>query len=145
MFAKLDVRSWQSRRVLITGGLGFIGSNLAIRLADLGARVTIVDAMIPEYGGNLFNIEPIADRVTVNFGDICDRLAMDWLVRGKDGSLAIESTPNQDCPLMEGKHAILGCDVWEHAYYLKYQNRRPDYLAAWWNVVNWDAVSKRLK
>ncbi len=69
---------------LITGGLGFIGSNLAIYLVDLGAKVTIVDAMIPEYGGNPFNIEPIKDRVTVNFGDICDRHAMDWLVRGQD-------------------------------------------------------------
>ena len=66
-----------------------------------------------------------------------------WLVRGKDGALTVESTPNQDCPLMEGKHALLGCDVWEHAYYLKYQNRRPDYMAAWWNVVNWDVVAKR--
>jgi Fe-Mn family superoxide dismutase len=66
-----------------------------------------------------------------------------WLVRAKDGTLSVESTPNQDCPLMEGKHAILGCDVWEHAYYLKYQNRRPDYMAAWWNVVNWDVVAKR--
>jgi UDP-glucose 4-epimerase len=84
MFAKLDVRSWQGRRALITGGLGFIGSNLAIRLADLGAHVTIVDAMIPEYGGNLFNIEPVRDLVTVNFGDVCDRLAMNWLVRDQD-------------------------------------------------------------
>lgn len=75
---------WAGRRVLITGGLGFIGSTLAIRLAEAGARVTIVDAMIPEYGGNLFNIEPVRDRVTVNFGDICDRLAMNWLVRGQD-------------------------------------------------------------
>ena len=66
-----------------------------------------------------------------------------WLVRGKDGALAIESTPNQDCPLMDGKHPVMGCDVWEHAYYLKYQNRRPDYMAAWWNVVNWDVVAKR--
>ncbi len=64
-----------------------------------------------------------------------------WLVRGKDGKLAIESTPNQDNPLMDGKHAVLGCDVWEHAYYLKYQNRRADYLTAWWNVVNWTAVA----
>jgi Fe-Mn family superoxide dismutase len=64
-----------------------------------------------------------------------------WLVRDGD-KLAITSTPNQDNPLMEGKQAILGCDVWEHAYYLKYQNRRPDYIAAWWNVVNWDAVAK---
>ncbi|HEU4570930.1 MAG TPA: superoxide dismutase [Gemmatimonadales bacterium] len=66
-----------------------------------------------------------------------------WLVRGKDGALAIESTANQDSPLMEGKYPVMGCDVWEHAYYLKYQNRRPDYLAAWWNVVNWDVVASR--
>jgi len=70
--------------VLITGGLGFIGSNLAIRLVELGASVTLVDAMIPEYGGNLFNIQPIKDRVTINFGDICDRHAMNWLVQGQD-------------------------------------------------------------
>ena len=69
---------------LITGGLGFIGSNLALRLVELGAHVTLVDAMIPEYGGNLFNIEPVGDQVTINFGDICDRHAMDWLVRGQD-------------------------------------------------------------
>jgi superoxide dismutase, Fe-Mn family len=66
-----------------------------------------------------------------------------WLVEA-NGKLAVESTANQDNPMMEGKRAIMGIDVWEHAYYLKYQNRRPDYLAAWWNVVNWDAVSKRL-
>jgi UDP-glucose 4-epimerase len=71
-------------RVLITGGLGFIGSNLAIRLVGAGAQVTLVDAMIPEYGGNLFNIDSVKDQVTVNFGDICDRHAMDWLVRGQD-------------------------------------------------------------
>ncbi len=65
-----------------------------------------------------------------------------WLV-SNDGALSIMSTPNQDNPLMEGKHAILGCDVWEHAYYLKYQNRRADYLGAFWNVVNWAEVAKR--
>lgn len=65
-----------------------------------------------------------------------------WLV-SDHGKLSIVSTPNQDNPLMEGKHAILGVDVWEHAYYLKYQNRRADYLGAFWNVVNWAEVAKR--
>ncbi len=66
-----------------------------------------------------------------------------WLVSDGKGDLSIESTPNQDNPLMDGKKAILGCDVWEHAYYLKYQNRRPDYVGAWWSVVNWSEVAKR--
>ncbi|MDQ6781361.1 MAG: superoxide dismutase [Candidatus Eremiobacteraeota bacterium] len=66
-----------------------------------------------------------------------------WLVRSKDGGLQITSTPNQDNPLTQGLTPVLGNDVWEHAYYLKYQNRRPEYLAAWWNVVNWDVIAKR--
>ncbi|HLZ63299.1 MAG TPA: superoxide dismutase [Ktedonosporobacter sp.] len=66
-----------------------------------------------------------------------------WLILDKSGNLAITSTANQDSPLMDGNFPILGNDVWEHAYYLKYQNRRPEYLGAWWNVVNWDVVAKR--
>jgi Fe-Mn family superoxide dismutase len=79
------------------------------------------------------------------FGDACVKRfgsGWAWLV-AKDGKVSITSTPNQDNPLMDGSGTpLLGCDVWEHAYYLKYQNKRPDYVSAWWNVVNWDAVAK---
>lgn len=67
-----------------------------------------------------------------------------WLIND-GGKLSIVSTPNQDNPLMDGKQAVMGVDVWEHAYYLKYQNRRADYLAAWWDVVNWEEVGKRFQ
>ena len=66
-----------------------------------------------------------------------------WLIKNKKGALEITSTPNQDSPLMSGDTPLLGCDVWEHAYYLNYQNRRPDYLKAFWNVVNWSEVAAR--
>lgn len=68
-----------------------------------------------------------------------------WLVRAKDGKLSITSTANQDSPLIDGLHPVMGNDVWEHAYYLKYQNRRADYLEAWWNVCNWNKVAERFK
>lgn len=66
-----------------------------------------------------------------------------WLVLDQSGKLQVTSTANQDSPLMDGLYPVMGNDVWEHAYYLKYQNKRPDYLAAWWNVVNWDVVASR--
>jgi superoxide dismutase, Fe-Mn family len=66
-----------------------------------------------------------------------------WLVLDKNGTLSVTSTANQDNPLTDGLYPVMGNDVWEHAYYLKYQNRRPDYLAAWWNVVNWDEIARR--
>ena len=68
-----------------------------------------------------------------------------WLVRKGDGSLEVTSSANQDSPLMEGNFPVLGLDVWEHAYYLKYQNRRAEYVNAWWNVVNWAEINRRLR
>ncbi len=76
--------AFQGKRVLITGGLGFIGSNLAIRLVALGAKVTLVDSLIPEYGGNLYNIEPVRERLTVNIADVRDEHAMKYLVKGQE-------------------------------------------------------------
>ncbi len=99
----------------------------------------------------------IADAITSSFGSFdafkeqfakagVGRFGSGWAwVVDQGGKLVIESTPNQDSPLMEGKKAVFGIDVWEHAYYLKYQNRRPDYIGAWWNVVNWDEINKRLR
>jgi len=98
----------------------------------------------------------LASAITAAFGDFATfrqqfsdaaatRFGSGWAWLAVDGKkLVVTSTPNQDSPLMEGKTPILGLDVWEHAYYLKYQNRRPDYVSAWWNVVNWDAVAQRL-
>jgi len=68
-----------------------------------------------------------------------------WLARGRDSKLQIMTTPNQDNPLMQGLYPVLGNDLWEHAYYLKYQNKRPEYLAAWWEVVNWKEVAQRFE
>ncbi len=75
---------FHNKNILITGGLGFVGANLAIRLVELGAQVTLVDSLIPEYGGNVFNVEPVKERVTVNVADVRDEFSMDYLVRGRD-------------------------------------------------------------
>jgi Fe-Mn family superoxide dismutase len=99
---------------------------------------TLGDAINRTFGGFAQFKEQFAKACAGRFGS-----GWGWLTLDSKGSIAIESTPNQDSPLMDGKTPILGCDVWEHAYYLKYQNRRPDYVAAWWNVVNWTEVGKR--
>jgi len=113
------------------------------------------EIMSPKGGG-----EPtgkLADAIKKSFGDFAafkaqfadaagKRFGSGWAWLVKDGSkLSITSTPNQDTPVMEKKHPILGVDVWEHAYYLKYQNKRPDYVKAWWDVVNWPEVGRRFE
>ena len=99
----------------------------------------------------------IADAITSSFGGFdklkeevkkagIGRFGSGWAwVIDNGGKLVVESSANQDSPLMEGKKVVFGIDVWEHAYYLNYQNRRPDYIDAWWNVVNWTEINKRLR
>ena len=97
----------------------------------------LAEAIQSTFGGLNQLIEQANDAGVKRFGS-----GWSWLVVD-GGSLAVTSTPNQDSPISDGQTPILGIDVWEHAYYLKYQNRRPDYLAAWWNVVNWPEVARR--
>jgi superoxide dismutase, Fe-Mn family len=97
----------------------------------------LADAISSKFGSFESFKEEFAKAATTRFGS-----GWAWL-SVSNGELEVSSTPNQDSPLMEGKTPILGLDVWEHAYYLKYQNKRPDYISSFWNVVNWDEVSKR--
>ncbi len=112
--------------------------------------------MAPKAGGNPTGA--IAEAITSTFGDFAAfkekfndaglkqfGSGWAWLVRDKEGKLQIVSTPNQDTPLSQGLYPVMGNDVWEHAYYLKYQNRRADYLKEWWNVVNWAEVNRRFQ
>ncbi len=105
---------------------------------DAGGAPTgeLAAAIDSELGGFDKFKEDFAKAATTRFGS-----GWAWLVVDKDGKLAVTSTPNQDSPIMDGQTPLLGLDVWEHAYYLKYQNKRPDYIGAFWNVVNWDAVN----
>jgi superoxide dismutase, Fe-Mn family len=97
---------------------------------------TIAKAIESELGGFTAFKEAFTKAATTRFGS-----GWAWLIV-KDGKLAVTSLPNQDSPYMEGSTPILGLDVWEHAYYLKYQNRRPEYIGAFWNIIDWDAVEK---
>ena len=105
--------------------------------APKGDIASVIDANFGSF--DAFK-EKFAAAATTRFGS-----GWAWLTKDSAGKFEISSTANQDSPLMEGKKPIIGLDVWEHAYYLKYQNRRPEYIVAWWNVINWDAVNAQLK
>ena len=99
----------------------------------------LADALMAEFGSFEAFKEKLGDAATKRFGS-----GWGWLT-AKGGKLEVTSTANQDSPLMEGRTPLLGIDVWEHAYYLNYQNRRPDYVKAWWNVVSWTEVARRFE
>ena len=101
---------------------------------------SIADAIMQTFGDFETFKQRFNDAGTKQFGS-----GWAWLVRTSDGNLEIMSTPNQDSPLTSGHFPIMGNDVWEHAYYLKYQNKRAEYLKQWWNVVNWDEINKRFE
>ena len=148
------------------------GTSLDDLLKDLNAVPEAIRTAVRNNGGGHWNHSlfwqvmgpnaggapggKLAEAITAAFGDFekfkeqfaaagASRFGSGWVwLTNEGGKLAISSSPNQDNPLMDGKSApILGLDVWEHAYYLKYQNRRPDYMKAWWNVVNWGEVGRR--
>ena len=100
----------------------------------------VSDAIKQAFGGFDQFVEQFNTAGTKQFGS-----GWVWLARGADRQLQIITTPNQDSPLLQGLYPVMGNDVWEHAYYLKYQNRRADYLKAWWNVVNWKEINKRFE
>jgi Fe-Mn family superoxide dismutase len=156
--AALEGTEWADRPLeAILGDLELIPDDKRMAVRNNGGghmnHSLFWQIMSPDGGG-----EPegeLADAISDVFGGVGDlkaavndagvkRFGSGWTWLVWDGTgLAVKSTPNQDAPVMEGDVALLGIDVWEHAYYLTYQNRRPDYLEAWWNVVNWEEVGRR--
>lgn len=142
LVSKIDSVPEKIRMVVRNNGGGHANHSLFWTIMCKGGggqpKGKIADAITSELGGFDKLKEDFTKAGVGRFGS-----GWAWLSVDKNGKLLIESTPNQDSPLMHGNTPILGCDVWEHAYYLKYQNRRPDYVAAFFNVIDWDAVSKR--
>jgi len=142
LIAKLDAVPEAIRTAVRNNGGGHHNHTLFWEIMAPGGanepEGKLADAIKKTFGGVGQFKEVFAKACATRFGS-----GWGWLVKNKDGSLEVYSTANQDSPVMEGRTPLLGCDVWEHAYYLKYQNRRPDYVAAWWNVVNWTDVGRR--
>ena len=130
------------RTIVRNNGGGHINHSMFWQIMGPGKggqpKGKVAEALKSSFGGFDQFKEKFTAAATGRFGS-----GWAWLVRVPGGKLEIHSTANQDNPVMEGKYPIMGLDVWEHAYYLKYQNRRPEYIAAWWNVVNWDEIENR--
>jgi Fe-Mn family superoxide dismutase len=156
--AALDGADWAERPIeQLLADLGSVPDDVRVAVRDNGGghvnHALFWDVMSPDGGG--IPSGPLGDAIEVTFGSVrglkrqvsaaaLGRLGSGWAWLIYDGNgLAVTSTPNQDSPLMEGHTPLLGVDVWEHAYYLKYQSRRADYLDAWWNVVDWGRVAER--
>ncbi len=142
LLGNLDAVPESIRTAVRNNGGGYANHNLfwEIMSPDGGGEPSgaLAQAIDKKFGGLAAFKEQFAKAAATRFGS-----GWAWLFVDGNGDLAVGSTPNQDTPLMEGNTPILGLDVWEHAYYLNYQNRRPDYISAWWNTVNWDAVAAR--
>ncbi len=142
LLASLDSVPEKIRTTVRNNGGGFANHNLfwEIMGPNKGGEPSgdLANAINSAFGSFASFKEQFAAKGVGQFGS-----GWAWLVAESGGGVSLTSMPNQDTPLMQGKTPILGVDVWEHAYYLNYQNRRPDYIAAWWNVVNWDEVARR--
>lgn len=142
LISRLDTVPDDIRGAVRNNGGGHLNHSLFWELmGPSGARAPVGElkkAIDAAFGGFDAFKEKFAQAGATRFGS-----GWAWLVKNADGSLEILSTPNQDNPTTDGKQVVLGLDVWEHAYYLKFMNKRPDYISSWWNVVNWDAVEAR--
>ena len=140
LLASLDRVHENIRTTVRNNGGGYVNHNLFWQVMgpNAGGSPTggLAAAIEKTFGSFDAFKEKFSAAATSRFGS-----GWAWLVQKKDGSLDVYSTPNQDSPLMTGDKPLLGLDVWEHAYYLKYQNRRPEYISSFWNVVNWQAVA----
>ncbi|PKE13440.1 superoxide dismutase [Macrococcoides caseolyticum] len=138
LMKRIDEVPADKKTAVVNNGGGHYNHSLFWTLLAPGkeAKGEVVDAIESKFGSLDAFKQEFADAAAGRFGS-----GWAWLVVN-NGELEVTSTPNQENPLMEGKTPILGLDVWEHAYYLKYQNKRPDYIAAFWNVVNWDKVNE---
>jgi len=143
LIANLDAVPEEIRTVVRNNGGGHANHSLfwEILSPNGGGQPTgaLAEAIDSKFGSFDAFKEEFAKAATTRFGS-----GWAWLSVA-NGEVEVSSTPNQDSPIMEGKTPLLGLDVWEHAYYLNYQNRRPDYISSFWNVVNWDEVSKRFE